>query len=157
VIIDTNVVRVADELSHADPGCVKVAVTTLERARECVVALDAGTLIMQEYLREVGRKPPYLAGSRFVQEMLRVQANPARCERVGITPHEVREFVEFPDDERLAHFHRKDRKFVAVAVARAGDPEIFNASDTDWWPVRDVLAEYGVDVTFICPQLMPDE
>ncbi|HSU82609.1 MAG TPA: hypothetical protein VLR69_09330, partial [Thermoanaerobaculia bacterium] len=57
-------------------------------------------------------------------------------------------------DPDLAAFDPSDRKFVAVAVASGEQPEILNASDTDWWHHREALSRHGVEVRFLCPQLM---
>ena len=57
-------------------------------------------------------------------------------------------------DERLARFDRDDRKFVAVAVGCEPTAEVFNATDTDWWHHRVALEENGVQVRFLCPELM---
>ena len=71
-----------------------------------------------------------------------------------IHPHTEREFVEFPEDQRLADFDRDDRKFVAVALASGASPPIVNATDTDWWEHRDALSEHSVNVRFLCTDLM---
>ena len=43
---------------------------------------------------------------------------------------------------------------VAVARASGADPELLNATDTDWWHYREALKENGVNVVFLCPELM---
>ncbi len=63
-------------------------------------------------------------------------------------------YVDFPDDPDLAGFDLNDRKFVAVALASKLDPEILNASDTDWWIHRESLERNRVRIRFLCPQLM---
>lgn len=73
-----------------------------------------------------------------------------------LTPDPDRGFREFPDDPELAGFDWDDRKFVAVALAVGADPAILNASDTDWWLGREGLERHGVQVVFLCPELMPD-
>ena len=52
-------------------------------------------------------------------------------------------------------FDRDDRKFVAVALASGTSPPIVNASDRDWWEHREVLQVHGIEILFLCPELMP--
>jgi hypothetical protein len=66
------------------------------------------------------------------------------------------DYEEFPDDPELARFDRSDRKFVAVTLASRLDPDVLNATDTDWWHYRECLKKYGVRVVFLCPNLMTD-
>ena len=79
----------------------------------------------------------------------------AAVRQVTITPHEQRGFEEFPDDPELARFDRDDRKFVAVALASGTSPPIVNASDRDWWEHREALQVHGIEILFLCPELMP--
>ena len=62
--------------------------------------------------------------------------------------------LEFPDDPALTGFDSSDRKFVAVAVASEIQPALLNATDTDWWEYRVELERHGVNVHFLCPELM---
>jgi len=157
VVIDTNVIRAADgRASHASDDCQAASAGLLGRAACEVVHLDAGIEILREYLGELDQTQPYRAGTRFVHELLRIQADPRRCIRVPITPDATRGYTEFPDDDRLRNFDADDRKFVAVAVgAGAPRPVIVNATDSDWAPVADVFAEHGVVVEQLCPQDHP--
>jgi len=79
------------------------------------------------------------------------QCNGDRCERVPITRHEERGFVEYPDDVALATFDRSDRKFVAVALKSELDPTILNAVDADWSEHQDAFQACGVVVKELCP------
>ena len=83
------------------------------------------------------------------------QANPKHCQKVPITPDPNREFAEFPDDPDLSGFDRKDRKFVAVALASGLDPEVLNATDKGWYYYSAALKRNGVRVQFLCPDAMP--
>ena len=74
-----------------------------------------------------------------------------------ITKHPQRGFKNFPDDPDLDDFDPDDRKFVAVALASGTAPEILNASDTDWWNYRRPLERHGINVKFLCPELMPEQ
>lgn len=65
-------------------------------------------------------------------------------------------FVEFPDDPDLAGFDVADRKWVAVALQCDPIANIDNATDTDWWNDREALARNGIEVNFLCPELMTE-
>lgn len=75
---------------------------------------------------------------------------------VRITEHPERGFENFPDDPELDDFDQDDRKFVAVALASGTNPEILNATDTDWWHYLEPLQQHGINIDFLCPELMPD-
>ena len=82
------------------------------------------------------------------------QANPEYCRKISVTPHEDRGFEEFPDDPDLSAFDQDDRKFVAVALASGTGPNVLNASDTGWWLHQQALHQHGVEIVFLCPELM---
>lgn len=153
VVIDTNVAMVANgEAEQAGSQCQENCITALEQIFQGkTILLDAGYLIMEEYLSNLNLSGQPGAGDRFFKQLWQ---NPQHCRVVAITPHPERGFVEFPDDAALAGFDRSDRKFVAVAVASGANPPVWNASDTDWWQHRDALEKHGVAVHFICPELM---
>ena len=77
--------------------------------------------------------------------------------RVGITPlaGNGTDFEEFPnDDAALKDFHKKDRKFVAVALTYQRDSgqeaPILKADDSGWDEFKTALASHGVRVDSIC-------
>jgi hypothetical protein len=157
VVVDTNVIRVADELApQAGPDCAVKCAETLEEAARGVVSIDSGRRIILEYLGQVRKHYPYEPGTAFVRQLQQHEWNPAHCERVDIHEHPDRGFEEFPDDAdpELVRFDRSDRKFVAVAIASRLHPPILNAADSDWLSVRDALAQHGVHVEFLCPELV---
>lgn len=59
-------------------------------------------------------------------------------------------YQEYPDSPALSTFDPNDRKYIAVANAHNEHPVIINATDTDWWPIRDTLYSIGIIVEFIC-------
>lgn len=159
VVMDSNVAFVGNrQAEQAGPGCILACVDRMARIREHEkLVLDDGGRILEEYPRPTGQ--PGL-GDAFVKWVWTNLFDPKVCRLVQIEPHEERGFAEFPDDEDLAGFDQDDRKFVAVAVAAASAsgklPPILNASDRDWWDHRDALARHGVDVEFLCPELMKE-
>lgn len=152
-VVDTNVLVAGNERSGATPECVEAAQQRLRRIeRSGTVVVDSTYEILREYERNCRpRKQPGI-GDLFLQWVHRNQANPHRCERVHITPgEEPHEYDEFPDDPALATFHKKDRKFVAVAISSELSPVIVNATDRGWWEHREALRRNGITVEFVHP------
>ena len=164
VIIDTNVMVVAngrDAAPQATQECVILCRTRLAevlRGSERIL-LDDKKRIIQEYknnLNEKGRG----YGDRFWQELVRRMWREGEQEKVimvHITPLEGNgtDFEEFPnDDASLKDFHKKDRKFVAVALVYQRDfgqeAPILKAEDKGWEEFRDALAAHSVRVDSIC-------
>ena len=157
VVFDTNVPLVANGLAgQASDACVEASIDRLLQSRaEDVVLVDDGGLVFEEYQRYLAHRGQPGAGDAFFKWLWDNQANEAHCRRVQITSihPDQRGFMEFPYDPRLATFDASDRKFVAVSVAAGSYSVIVNASDTDWWNAREVLAEHGVNIEFVCPEL----
>ena len=156
LVVDTNVLRVANGAAEqAGPRCVVACIRELERARtECRVVFDSAGEILAEYRRggpQAGQRQPV---DVFFKWVARNQENVGAVRQVTITPHEQRGFQEFPDDPQLARFDHDDRKFVAVALASGTSPPIVNASDRDWWEHREALQVHGIEIRFLCPELM---
>ena len=156
VVIDTNVAMVANgKAEQAGPQCRENCIIELEQIfQHKTILLDAGYLIMEEYLSNLSLSGQPGAGDAFFRWLWQNQANQQRCRMIEITPHSERGFTEFPVDDALAGFDRSDRKFAAVALASGVSPPVWNASDTDWWQHRDALEKHGIAVRFICPELM---
>ena len=157
VVLDTNVVRVSNgEATQASQDCVDNCNETLIRIRESQrLLLDDSGLILDEYTgrpRNLSGQPGL--GDFFVKWIWDNKDNERHCRKVKVTPNAERGFDEFPDDPRLSNFDRDDRKFVAVAIASGSAPKILNASDTDWWIHRQELGRHGVEIEFLCPDLM---
>jgi hypothetical protein len=157
VVVDTNVCIVANE-GHAPAGlrCVAACIDALDDARNGLVVIDDGYLVIQEYQRHLSFSGQPRAGNAFFKWLWDNHCNDQHCVRVRLTPLDdpTRAFEEFPDDPKLARFDRSDQKFVAAALASGLNPRVLNASDTDWWHAKDALAEHGVAITFLCPELM---
>lgn len=160
VVVDTNVAVVANgKTEQTDLKCVSTCIDTLRQiqAGRLVLLLDKGNEIFQEYQRHLHPSGKPGSGDLFFKWLWRNRYNDEYCRQISITPHDRREFEEFPDDPDLRSFDRDDRKFVAVALASGSDPRVLNASDTDWWDYREQLAKHGVHVVFLCPELMSAE
>lgn len=159
VVVDTNVPVVSNG-NHDRAGirCIRSCIARLAGLRDTgTLLLDDKNLIIQEYKNSLNFSGEPGPGDAFFKWLHENQANPESCRKVEVTIDTDREFGEFPDDPHLSAFDRSDRKFVAVALASGTSPEILNASDTDWWHHGQALQAHGVNVVFLCPELMtPD-
>ena len=157
VVMDTNVAIVANGMTEqADAACMSACRHKLRQIQEgrLRLLLDDKRLILEEYRKRLSLSGQPGYGDRFFKWLWYNQAVERHCRMVPVTPHEDREFEEFPDDPCLASFDRDDRKFVAVALASKSNPQVFNASDPGWWHHRESLCKHGVEVDFLCPELM---
>lgn len=162
VIIDTNVLVVAngrDAAPQATEECVilcRVRLAEIFRGSEKML-LDDKDRIIQEYknnLNENGRRH----GDQFWLELRRrMWREQEKFIRVSITPlaGNGTDFEEFPNDDAvLKNFHKKDRKFVAVALAYQRDSgreaPILIADDSGWKEFNTALANHGVHIDSIC-------
>ena len=159
VVVDTNVPLVANgKADHADRECEDACVRKLIQIQsEHRTLLDDKQLIFQEYRKKLSHSGQPGMGDAFFKWLWENQANEQHCRIVPVTVHADRGFAEFPDDARLSSFDRADRKFVAVALASGAGPQVLNAVDRDWWDHREALKENGVNVVFLCPELMENE
>ena len=167
VIIDTNVMVVANGVNASPQTTQKCVLLCRARLAEILrgaemILLDDKKRMIQEYknnLNEKGRR----YGDRFWQELVRRIWNPKhypeKVIRVHLTPlaGNGTDFAEFPnDDETLRLFHKKDRKFVAVALAYQRDAgqtsAILKAKDSGWEEFRAALIAHSVRVDSICEE-----
>lgn len=155
-VVDTNVLVVANEASaHATLDCIITSIDALSALRRSgVVALDDEFLILEEYRRRASPAGQPGIGDAFLRHLYDNLYNEAVCRLVTVTPIEDGSFAEFPADDRLANFDRDDRKFVVVALGCKPTARVLNATDTDWWHHREALEDNGVQVRFLCPELM---
>jgi len=160
VVVDTNVPVVANgKHERAGPECVAACISALIQARRKLLLLDDRGFILAEYRRHLAHRGQPGVGDAFYKWLWDNQANPARCRIVVINPigESETDFAEYPADPELAAFDPSDRKYVAVASASGLEPDILNASDTDWWSFREALMRHGINVKFLCPELMQRE
>ena len=159
VVVDTNVPVVANgKAEQADLECEYACVRKLiEIQSEHRTLLDDKQLIFKEYRRRLSHSGQPGVGDAFFKWLWENQRNQEHCRIVPVTVSNDCEFAEFPDDPRLGSFDTDDRKFVAVALSSETDPQVLNAVDRDWWDHRQALAENGVNVLCLCPELMEQE
>lgn len=158
-VVDTNVLCVAEDKSDDWPTeCGLECTRFLAELRKggCLV-LDDAQRILREYgtaLAAVSRGQPSV-GQLFLRWVYQHSANEERCEIVPLTPlsGDPGDFGEFPEDPALADFDPDDRKFVAVALASERNPDVVEATDSDWWASREALENNGVRLRFLCPEV----
>ncbi len=167
VIIDTNVMVVANGKAAAPQASEECVIRCRARLAEILrgpemVLLDDKKRIIQEYRNNLNEKGRGL-GDRFWLELKRRFYNPKGYPEtviaVEITPlaGNGTDFEEFPnDDAALNNFHKKDKKFVAVALVYQRDfgqeAPIIKAEDSGWEKFTDALAAHGVQVDSICEE-----
>lgn len=157
VVMDTNVGIVANgKTPQAGIECVSSCIGALVEIRERHrMLLDDQSLILEEYRRYLSPSGQPGPGDAFFKWLWDNQGNSDHCRQVPVTPVSGRRgFDEFPEAPELAAFDPSDRKFVAVAIASGEQPQILNAADTDWWEHRQALNRHGVEIRFLCPELM---
>ena len=166
VIVDTNVIVIAndtdDEANDTDKkreDCRKHCQNRLKQIRDQreTVVVDNGWRIFREYEDNTHPNTRKGMGDLFVKRLLQNLANPEICKMVHITPlaGNGNDFAEFPnDDEALSDFHKKDRKFIAVAMSYKREtgkaPPILLAIDSGWLEFTDAFTNHGVSIDLIC-------
>ena len=154
-IVDTNVLLVAsNKAPQASLTCVLACDKYLQDLmRTGILVIDNQCLIIKEYMNKNSQSGQPDAGDAFLKWVLINQANPNRCEKVFITQIVENDFAEFPRSPNLEKFDSSDRKFVAVALTHPAKPAIANAVDSDWRNYEIALANHGVSLNFLCPEL----
>ena len=156
-VIDVNVPIVANgKTPHADLDCEEACINMLLEIQEkgCVL-LDDKRLIFSEYVRHLSPRGQPGVGDAFMHWLNENQGILTRCKFIAINfvGNSRTDFAEYPDDPALAAFHRKDRKYIAVAAAAADKkPTILNAVDSDYCDYQKELKSNGITVKQLCPQ-----
>ncbi|MBZ0275735.1 MAG: hypothetical protein K8I60_06305 [Anaerolineae bacterium] len=154
VVVDTNVWVQLDQVSVIDPHQKRCVLACLEWASAFInsqagIAFDSAYKILAEYWNNI--QPGGLA-EEYLKELL---AYP------GLRLHFV--MVEYDGNghavlpEHITVDDASDRKFVAVVVQFDPTAPIINASETDWAKNRPGLAENGIHVEELCPDLVQNQ
>ena len=120
-VVDVNVAITANGKHHgAKPKDRRACIQSLITVRDGIVCLNSKDRILKEYRTHLCMSGQPGTGDEFMYWVYQNQYEPARCQRVAITPlpHNDQDFEEFPRDPDLRAFDRADRKYVAVAQAR---------------------------------------
>ena len=150
IVVDTNVLIVANgNNEQADPECELACIEALEGAKtgKQTVLIDASNLIMDEYSRHCSYSGSPGVGDMFFKFLHDYQHSAKNVIRVSIqeTPDEDGGFANLPPN----NFDRDDRKF--LAVAKAGDGRVVNATDSHWSEHAAFIDSIGVQVLELCP------
>ena len=154
-IVDTNVLLVASKKASQASGTCELACEKYlqDIMNTGVLVIDSHWLIIKEYMNKNSQSGQPHAGDAFLKWVLTYQAT-KRCEQVPITQIAENDFAEFPRSPNLEKFDPSDRKFVAVALTHPAKPAIANAVDSDWRNYEIALANHGVNLNFLCPELV---
>ena len=152
LVIDTNVLIVANRKSpQADLKCELACIKMLEGAKgKRVVLIDDSDLIMDEYKPYCSYAGEPGLGNAFFKFLHDNAPSERNVIRVAIqkTPDKDGGFSNLLPNK----LHRDDRKF--LAVAKAGNGRIVNATDSDWSQQAEFVASNGVRVFELCPQCL---
>ena len=152
LVIDTNVLKVANGKSpQADSECELACIKMLEGAKgKRGVLIDGSDLIMGEYKRHCSYAGEPGLGDAFFKFLHDNEYSDRNVIRVRIqkAPDKAGGFSNLPPN----NLHRDDRKF--LAVAKAGNGRIVNATDSDWSQEARFVASIGVRVCELCPQCL---
>ncbi len=155
-VVDTNVLIAANgRKTHADLACQLSCIEALEKiiSNEIIVIDDLG-LIMDEYERHCSYKGEPGVGDYFFKYVHDNQLVYSKCLVAKLTWDDRIEnsFLEFPDHPDLISFDFSDRKFVAVSISSNVNPDIYNATDSDWADHKAALDDVHISVIQLCPQ-----
>jgi len=157
VVIDANVLATADGLAdQASGSCITDSVDVILAARDDSVILDADGEVLRQYKRCYRASSPPSVAQEFLIYILNNEYVEPKVHRINAELNVDRGYEDFPIDPALDGFDRDDRVYVAVALASGLTPPIQNATDRDWWEFREPLGAAGIEVNFICRDLMMD-
>lgn len=161
-VVDTNVPKVAnlaiqpDSNSDFPISCVEACLNAVEHVVETRgLILDADDEIYSEYRRQLPLSASLSGqpgiGYHFMKWVHDNRWTLHSSQRVSITRNGD-SYDQFPSCGGLENVDPSDRKFVAVSNAHPEKPPILQATDSKWWGWRDILAECGIKVEFLCPK-----
>jgi hypothetical protein len=111
--------------------------------------IDDGGLIVAEYRANLAAKGQPGPGDVFLKWLLTNEWSEERVSRVRLSPS----FDELPPAQEGVVYDPSDRKFLAVAAAHPKHPPILQATDSKWWGWLESLANAGISVYFLCPEI----
>lgn len=153
LVVDTNVLAVAEGMHpEASPECVLNCVRHLKRIDSGVtLAVDVDDEILLEYLGTLRRAATPGLATKLVSRLYRLRwDDDGPCRRVAITRRAERPGVYEEVPHGLRDFDEDDQKFLAVAAAEGGNPQVLQALDSKWYERSDDFRAAGIDVQFLC-------
>jgi hypothetical protein len=157
-VIDTNVPVTANLATQGDADipadCISACVQYIKHiTQNGGLVLDDGGEIFEEYRRRLSLRGQPGQGDAFVKWVCDHQWDERKVTRVRIN-RQGDSYQEFPTHPELTSFDPSDRKFVAVSNARPDKPAILQGLDSKWWGWASALEEGGIEVCFLCPEIV---
>jgi len=153
-LIDTNVPVNANRVTRANPippeelDCIASCIEAIDHIRKHgKLVIDSSGAILSEYWKYLSPSGQPGPGDLFMKWILDHYEEHIQ---VQVTPDDG-SYLEFPQHEGLRDFDPADHKFIAVSNADRCKSSILQATDSQWWGYRGVLAEVGIRVRFLCP------
>jgi hypothetical protein len=152
-VLDTNVLLVASTSDPSSPfkGSMHVPPAEQRKVLEWLKAfrkdgsrklvLDVQRQLMGEYQKQLSKDD---LGRRVLMEKFQT----ARLHSIEMEDGSAR----LPEPLRTHVKDLSDRKFVAVALADAGNSTLVNACDTDWHECEEALQQAGIIVEQLIPE-----
>lgn len=119
--------------------------------------MDQGTIshqtgvVREEYRKAFRQIPSGIYRQSDSYRILDTLINTGRVHYKAIRV--IEDIAEICDELESVVDDNDDRKFVAVALAFAQPPPIVNATDPGWKRWEGALADHGVNVCQLCPEL----
>jgi hypothetical protein len=151
VVVDTNVLAVADGLSPgASARCVDACLQVVVQLEGGVPLLvDEGDEIFVEYLGTLSASRASGLAAKLVARLYRTRYG-GGCHRVPITRTAAPPPVYDEVPAVLHDFDADDQKFIAVAATTNGASLLFAGIDGEWWARQADFAAGGLLLQFPC-------
>ncbi len=155
-VVDTNVAVTANgKQAAASRSCVDESARALQAIMDSGhLFIDDGGSIVKEYRSNLSAKGQPGPGDAFLKWVLTNEHSEKRVTRVMLTAKtDSSDYEECPPPRSGVTFDPSDRKFLAVAASHLERPPILQATDSKWWGWRQSLADAGVTIHFLCPEI----
>jgi hypothetical protein len=161
VIVDTNVICLAGNTNYQEMPPLLAAcalkctlfINEFIKNKNSKIVLDIGREIIGEYERNIPKQPTVSrVFMKWLYQYLAKMSAEDLQDLIKLEKDSQGAYLDFPKDPRLGKFDPADRKYIALANAHKGHPEIIQGTDCKWWGFRDILLENGIRVTFLCEE-----
>lgn len=159
IIVDANVPchagKPASELQTEDEQlCADKCIDLLHNIIQLgtIIVVDSHQEILEEYRKVIRvnmRHEPNMTSVFYRRIMQKLAEASPQIEVVELHQKGRHMYEEYPEHPALSGFDPPDKKYIALANVHSSKPHIVNATDTDWWHVKSVLAELGIIVDFL--------
>lgn len=160
-IIDTNVPLTAimtDDMA-CQMQCIQVVKDILNG--QIIVVMDDQNAALKEYRQQMYPDPNPSAGlaSQFLMYLLTYQYNVTRVYRAKVMQNAgTGAYLLYPLVASVQKFDPSDKKWVAIALTYQQETQkpapIVNATDSDWLHFASAFEQLGIQIEFLCPNLL---